>query len=228
MGDSYTDFDRVLEAFSLGFDFAELGFSAVLLTISAVTAIVGFIFTLAQYLLAAYPVYKLSKKLGRKYAFLAWIPVFSSYFRMFVIADMAGDKEAKAFGGKVTIKNRFTSFWIYLLVAICGGAILSFITLVLNIIPGLGQILSMFSSVLHLVPAFVAGVFEYVYLRDMLDIFKADKKNNNTVAIVVTVIDAFVGGWAKVIYFYTMLKLEPLPQSNDEPIEATASESAAV
>lgn len=221
-------FDRIIQVLNLGYKFADLGYAGIILLISIISAVVGFIFAVVQYLLASFPVYKISKKLGRKYAFLAWIPVLPQYFRMFVIADMAVDKPVSVFNGKITLKNRFTSFWIYLCIAICGNTIVDIISLFLNFIPGLGMLLSLATSVLSLAPTFVIALFEYAYFRDMLNIFKADKKSNNTTAIVVTVLDVFLFGWAKVIYLYTMLKLEPIPQSDAEPIEGTATESATV
>ncbi len=219
-------FDRIIKVLTLGYDLADLGITGIILLISIITAVVGFIFAVVQYLLASFPVYKLAKKLGRKHAILAWIPVLPQYFRMYVIADMAGDKAVSVFNGKITLKNRFTSFWIYLCIAICGNTIVDVLSLFLNFIPGLGMLLSLATTILSLAPTFITALFEYAYFRDMLNIFKADKKSNNTTAIVITVLDVFLFGWAKVVYLYTMLKLEPITESEAEPIEGTAAESA--
>ena len=55
-------------------------------------------------------------------------------------------------------------------------------------------------------------------------IFKEDKKANNTAAIVVTALDALATfGFARVVYLYTILKYNPIPEETIEiPTEAVA------
>lgn len=183
------------------------GFLAVYLVMIAVALLVGLLF----YIFEAFPIYKLAKKTGRKMAWLAWIPIFGVYFRTYVLADIAGDKELVIIPEKVVIKNRQTSFWIYLGISVLGPVVIGILTTILSLIPVIGWFISMFTTLLVFVPVICTAFMEYAYLRDVLDIFKEDKKANNTAAIVVTALDAAItGGLARLIYLYTILKCEPI------------------
>ena len=89
-----------------------------------------------------------------------------------------------------------------------GNVVSTVIAIVSTILPVVGSL----SFILGLVPAAACAVIEYVYLRDLLDIYKEDKKANNTAAIVVSVIDfVLVGDLIRTCYLYTLIKKQPLP-----------------
>ena len=111
------------------------------------------------WVLEAIPVYKLAIKMNRKNAWLAWVPIFGSKFRLWVLSDIAGDKPFTVFNGKFTVKSRSNSFWIYIAINYLGGAVVSAVVGVFSaIIPLFGSL----SAVLMLVPAVPCALMEYV------------------------------------------------------------------
>ena len=205
--------EELYETLFLGYGIAELSVAGILLLVAVIAAIASFLVSVVLYVLEAVPLYMLAKKTGRKYAWLAWVPVFGSYFRLYVLADIAGEKEVTFFNGKYTIQSRSMSFWIYVGIALFGSAAVSVLIGVLNFIPVVGQIAGSLVTVLYLLPTVACGLIEYVYLRDVLDLFKKDRKANQTAAVVITVLDSVVTcGFARMICLYTLLKREPIPQ----------------
>ena len=184
--------------------------TGVVLTILIIVMIVAFVLSTVTYVLSAFPLYKLAKKLNRPYAWLAWIPVVGAYCRTYVLCDLAGDKELVIIPDKIVIKDRKMSFLIYLGIVILGSAIVGTIIGVLSLIPIIGW----FSYILLLAPIVCAGFMEYAYLRDVLDIFKEDKQSNNTTSIIVTALDCLVTcGIARIVILFTLLKREPIAQN---------------
>ncbi len=214
---SINDFlEEILEFLGLGYALGEVSIAGAILIFGIITvivsAIISFIFKFIIYVLEAFPVYKLARKTGRKRAWLAWVPVFGSYFRLYVLADIAGDKEL-VFFGKFKLKNRPLSFWMYVGIDLFGSTLITAVIGVLQVLPVIGQIIGALSTLLNLVPAVAKAFIEYAYLRDVLNIFKEDKKANNTASIVVTALDALATlGFARVIYLYTILKYNPIPE----------------
>ncbi len=214
---SINDFlEEFLRFLNVGITLGELSLGGTILLVclitSIITAVISFIFQFIIYVLEAFPVYKLARKTGRKRAWLAWVPVFGSYFRLYVLADIAGDKEL-VFFGKFKLKNRPLSFWMYVGIDLFGSTLITAVIGVLQVLPVIGQIIGALSTLLYLVPAVAKAFIEYAYLRDLLNIFKEDKKANNTAAIVVTALDALATfGFARVVYLYTILKYNPIPE----------------
>ncbi len=214
---SINDFlEEFLRFLNVGITLGELSLGGTILLVglitSIITAVISFIFQFIIYVLEAFPVYKLARKTGRKRAWLAWVPVFGSYFRLYVLADIAGDKEL-VFFGKFKLKNRPLSFWMYVGIDLFGSTLITAVIGVLQVLPVIGQIIGALSTLLYLVPAVAKAFIEYAYLRDVLNIFKEDKKANNTAAIVVTALDALATfGFARVVYLYTILKYNPIPE----------------
>ncbi len=209
IGESGDAVDAVAAIITAITGIASVGIVGIMAVFAVIAAVVSFIVGVVIWILEAIPVYTLSKKMGRKNAWLAWIPFFGDEFRLWVLSDMAGDKPFTIYKEKYTIKNRNTSFWIYIAIKFLGGAVISaVVTAVSAIIPVIGT----FSFVLMLVPKFACGVMEYVYLRDVLNIFKENKKSNQTASFVVTLLDNIATlGFARIVYLYTLLKREPLP-----------------
>ena len=194
-----------------------LAITGAILTALVAIFVIALVIGAIVYILSAYPLYKLAKKLNRPYAWLAWIPIFSLYCRTYVLCDLAGDKELVIIPDKLVIKDRKMSFWIFVGISVLGGAIVGTISAFLSLIPIIGILLTI---VLAFVPMTCLGFMEYAYLRDVLDIFKENKQSNKTTSIIVTVLDKLVSsGIARIIVLFTLLKLEPVAQNvvNCEP-----------
>ncbi len=201
-------------------------FSVISTGISILVAIITAIFTIIFVIFHAIPVYSLAKKVGLKYAWLSWIPFFNNYFRLFVISEIAGNKPFVPNLGKFKIENRKLSFLAYVLIKNFAGLIVAVISGVASmVIPIVGSI----SLVLGLIPTAACAWIEYVYLRDLLDIFKEDKKSNNTTSIIITVIDALLPfDLIRTGYLYTLMKKQPLPEKEIVIENAPSSEASTV
>lgn len=211
----------------LGSSIASLSISGVMLLITIIGAIISFLVSVALYIFRSIPVYKLAKKAGRKKAWLAWIPLFHSCFRTYVLADIAGEKPVSFFNGKITIKSRGMSFLAYLGILIFGNGLITTAIGILNMIPVFGQIAGSFTTLLYLVPSVATAFLEYAYLKDALDLFKENKKSNNTAAIVIVVLDNLVTlGFAQTIYLYTLRSCTLLPAKEEVSAETDAPAEA--
>lgn len=190
-----------------------LGVVAMLGTI--ITMAVTFLLTVAQWVLLALPLFALAKKTGRKWGWIAWIPVLGDYCRMFTLSDIPGDKEFVLFG-KLRIKSRFLTFWIWAGIALFGSLVWD---VMMGLITTFFPIGAMLTLLLSFVPDVALGFVEYVFLRDVLDMFKPDKKANSTWAIVATVVDAILP-WRFVttICLFMLMKCEPLAQIEQNKI----------
>lgn len=214
------DIESILGSIAGIFSIASMGVSAV---VAIITAIFAGIIAIAYFIFESIPVYSLAKRVGYKHAWLAWMPFFHDYCRIFVLCEAAGNKPFVANIGKLKIENRKMSFLAHILIKYFGGTIITTIVSILStILPVVGSL----SVVLALVPAAACALIEYVYLRDLLDIYKEDKKANNTAAIVVSVIDfVLIGDLIRTCYLYTLMKKKPLPVT-EIVIEEFANSSA--
>lgn len=128
------------------------GLFAAALTAAVVLFVV--IVCLVSYLLAAYPLYVMSRNAGLAYPWLAWIPV-AQFYNVFTL----GGGDFTMFGGSLRIQNRANAFWMYLAVAV-GGCILGGI-------PVLGALISFLASLFDLIAMYRA-------MRDLFDVFDPD------------------------------------------------------
>lgn len=200
-----------------GLGIAELSIVGVVLLGTVIAAIVTAIFSimvsLLVFLLEAIPLYKISKKLGKKSAWLvwlSWLPVIGGYFSTYVLADIPGDKPVNLVGN-IKIESRLMSFWIHVGIGLFGPALVTIIIGMLNVIPLAGQVLGALTTLLYIAPTLATAWIEYAYLRDVLDIFNSNRKSNNTAAIVVAALDATVTfGLARAFYLYTVMNKEPI------------------
>lgn len=210
--------EELYEILYYGLGVAELGVAGVIfiggLIASLVTAVVTALVTLLLFILEAVPLYKISKRMHRKHAWLvwlAWIPVVGPYINTYVLADVCGQKPVKLIKD-FRIESRLTAFLIFAGISLFGAAIITAIIGIVNVIPGLGQLIGAIGTLLYFVPPVAAGWIEYAFLRDVLDIFKADKKSNQIAAIVITAVDTLVTfGLARAVYLYTVMNKQPLP-----------------
>ena len=104
--------------YSLGI--AELGIAGVVLLYGIIAGLIatilGMLISLVVYVFQAIPLFKISKKMGRKAAWLVWlfwVPFIGGYFSTYVLADIPGDRPVKLLGNFM-IKSRKMSFWIHL------------------------------------------------------------------------------------------------------------------
>ena len=197
-----------------------IAFSVVSFLISAVLSVVF-------YFIEAIPVFSAAKKNGNKKAFLAWMPLFSDYFRTYVICGTPADKPFTLFN-KTVFKDRKSVYWMYLAISLFGTVVVSVITAILqgvvNIIPLLGQLVALVLILLPFVPVLVCAVVEYVFLRDVLDAYKGDKKSNVVLAIIATVVDSLVPiRIARTFCLYTIIGRKPISkqthsENGEEPV----------
>lgn len=188
-----------------------LGITGITLFISIVTAIIFFVLWVVEYVVEGIPIYILAKKAGVSGAILAWMPVFTSHFRRYVLVRIPDPKPVEFMNKK--IENRSTVFWLYLLIKYAGPTLISLFIFIASFFPVAGILIGSFTSLLYLVPPVAAGFLDYLFLKDVLDVFKEDEKSNNTTSIIITVLDCIVTfGFARSIYLYSLLKKSPLPQ----------------
>ena len=223
--DSYYSSNPMEEFLDSFFNGGGAAITGVVLTILMVSLAIGLVVSALVYIFSAFPLYKLAQKLNRPYAWLAWIPICSRYFRTYVLADLADNKELVIIPEKIVIKDRKMSFWIYVGISVLGGMLVGLVSSVLSLIPVIGPILCI---PVALLPAICLAFMDYAYLRDTLDLFKEDKQSNKTTSIVVTVLDYFISaGIAKIIVLFTLLKRDPIPQNvvncNATPVYETPS-----
>lgn len=209
------------------------GVLAVFLIVFAIIVGVLLLCSIALYIFNAVVVTKLAKKADYKYGALVWIPFVQEIIIKWVLMDMAGDKPFSLFGGKITFKDRKISFYILLGISVV-NSILGVIIGVVSSIPVVGVILYLIGMIILYALTYASKLIDYVYLRDVGEIFKENKDGNRTVSIVVTVVDALITGTlARTIYLATMLKCQPVLNQNAtnenichdaEPTEESPSE----
>lgn len=210
-------FDTLLSLIGMIISLGQLVISVVGWGVAIISAVMSVVLGIVLFIVKAIPVFALAKKNGRKLAWLAWIPFFTDYLQTFVLMDTPGNAPFKLFKGKLNLEKRWIAFCIWLGICLLGGSIVSAlntaISSVLVVIPVLGPAIAVLVRfVLGYVVVAAAGIMEFGFLRDVLNVYNADKKNNQTVSVVIIVLDALVtGGWAKTIWLYLQLKKKPLP-----------------
>ncbi len=215
-------FDTLLSLIGMIISLGQLVISVVGWGVAIISAVMSVVLGIVLFIVKAIPVFALAKKNGRKLAWLAWIPFFTDYLQTFVLMDTPGNAPFKLFKGKLNIERRWIAFCIWLGICLLGGSVVSVlntaISSVLVAIPVLGPAIAVLVRfVLGYVVVAAAGIMEFGFLRDVLNVYNADKKTNQTVAIVIVVLDALVtGGWAKTVWLYLQLKKKPLPVTEVE------------
>jgi hypothetical protein len=106
-----------------------------------------------------------------------------------------------------------------------GNTLITMLVAILNVIPGLGQILSALSTLLYLAPYVAVAFMNYVFFRDILDCFNEDKKSNVATSVVITLLDELVTqGLVRFVYYIILLFKDPLPQKTVEAVAVQAIE----
>lgn len=202
--------------------------------VAAVGALVTIVVTVALYIFTAYPYYKLGKRAGVKFAWLAWVPIPVVDFccRLYVLSQIPGDKRVSIFGDKVGIPNRFLVFWGYMAIRFLGLTALTMIAGVISpimiAIPIVGEIYLIvapfIAPIIMAIPTVLVAFLEFAFLYDAVCTFREKKVSNLILSIVVTVIDNVftlnlpIAGFATTIYLYSLLKQDAA--SNRVPLEA--------
>lgn len=180
-------------------------------TIVVVLAVV--IYWIVFYFGSAIPLFVVGRRAKCKYAWLAWVPIFQDVFSIFVMWKISGKEPFEFWNGKICIKQSLLAVAAYPLIQFFGAFIVSFIVTILNVIPGFGQVASLLANLLYCIPAFFLGVIEYVYLRDVIQVFRADEKKCRLHAFVVVILDNLLTlGWARNIYLISLMGKKPLPK----------------
>ena len=188
-----------------------------------IMGILGILFWIAIHIFQTIPVYKLAKKTHRKSAWLAWLPLpffcLDELPRMFVVADIPGNKEAKILG-KFKFSSRGVAFWVWVGIYFFGNILWDTVMYILTAVTG--GALGILALPLSFVPNVALAWMEYVFLRDVLNMFKEDKKSNNTVAIVCAIIDALIPyRFARAVCLYSIMKKQPLKDEFVHEVEYT-------
>lgn len=188
------------------------------------TTIVSCLTFLAFYLVDAIPLTVIAKKAKCKGKWLAWIPFFQDKFCLYLLSRIPGKQDFQL--GKFRFKERNMAILIYLLVTYFGGTLVNVLFAILNMIPAIGPVLGAFTLLLHFIPNAICAIIEFVYLRDVLDMLKPDKKSNRITAWAVSILDCFLTfGWAKRIYLITLMGKKPLEaeQTAEQPEQLSAA-----
>lgn len=200
---------------------------------TVIAAVIGAVLSLVLYVLSVIPYLSLGKKTGTKPRWLILLPFWHTQISSFVLYRISGKESFELFNGKLRIQQGLWMFLAYILLSVFKGLIITTmgglvdlaIYAISLIIPQIGVVLVPLSTLFGFIPGLVflvvLGAFQYVYLRDAINAFKPDTKKNATHALVITVLDSVLtGGWATIIYLYSMMKLKPLSQVEVEPTES--------
>ena len=226
------EFSEILEqiygVLYYGYNIAELGIAGIMVLIGVISAIVTTAVAIIKYFFEAIPLFVLSKKVGIKLGWLTWVPVFSSDFRMYVLSALAGEKEFRVFQhksgryiDKLAIRNRNTSFWVYLGIRYLGNAAITTVIVLLGIfIPGFGQIFGAFISFFYFIPKIILAAMQYTYLRDAISRFKPDTVANGKTSLIIVILDfVFTFGLARSFYLYTLFRCPVYEEETSRPVQ---------
>lgn len=192
-----------------------------------------FVFAGVLYFLNAYPLYKIAKKLDYDKSFLPWIPIFQSYICLFTIADLPGRRDfyiSPKFDSLFKIKDRKKSYTAVIIIIVV-TTVLSyfasfFSTFLMSFLSAFMEMNSAMSAIgtaipallslcialpLSLITGFLLGIFQYAYIRDLIDLFKPDREQNKKTALIIVIINNFTAGLALPIYLMTLQQYDPLP-----------------
>lgn len=164
----------------------------------------------AKYILEGIALNQMAKSRPVKYLWLNWIPYAVEYAcKNYIFAQMSYEDSFRLFGGRLTFKNKFVPFWIYLGVY-ATVMLTSFVSIFLSWIPILGFIVLAIYLLVVLIGMTVLGFIEFVYLRDFLNVYKPDQKSNVGTAILLTVLNYPTFGLVRAIYIFRMRNDLPL------------------
>ena len=168
-----------------------------------VTVGIALLISLATYIISALALHKISKKAGRTLGWLAWIPI--QFCQTYVLLDIAHDTPFRLFGGKIKFNNRSTSFIVFVIVTMVFGAISGGISGSSSFISAMTEtaseesivffavisiLLSIVSCVISLLFSVFSICFNYVYIRDAIEVFNPFEVSNKRTALLVAIFSA--------------------------------------
>ena len=198
--------------------------------LSLLVSVVVVIVAIVQYIIQAIPVVILARKTGYKLWWVALIPFLSSYCRFFVLCEMAGDKPfdlqlEKPFGKlwrKLHFEDRRWAFFAHVIIKYFARIIVWVLSgVVSNVVPVVGLV----ALSINLVPPLACALIKYVFLRDVLDLFNANKKSNKNTALIIALLEILpTRGFIVTFYLYTLLGKKPLPVTDAAVTEPKVEE----
>ncbi len=139
------------------------------------------------YALYAIAFSKTAKKLNYEKKYLAFIPFAQTYTCLYMLMEFPGRTDfsiTPSIDEKIKIKDRKTSFLIALLVPLG----ISLVAGIIGFILGATLIFSFLAPLVTVAAsvgtALVVGAANFVYMRDFLDMYEADKSKTTALAIV--------------------------------------------
>lgn len=193
---------------------------------------------LGMYILNALALYKIGKKLNYNKLYLPWIPL--NILPIFILGDLSGRKDFSVtpkLDKFLKVGTRKRSYIIYIaltlllpvFVLIAGSVLIIFpILMSTGILPEAPAVILMVVCLfiyiavvfaLAGVSAAITVIWYYVYLRDLLDIFKPDRNSNKTLSLVLTLANSFASALVIPIYLLILSRSDPLPEEPQETAE---------
>lgn len=221
----FTSFAAIMQLFTgLGTAVAALfGFigtaAVVLFFILVLIAIIILWFVL--HIIKAIPVFVLCKRAGKKNAWLAFIPlplsIVEDAIKLYLMATLTNTQELRFFN-RYKVSNKTNAFWIWFGIGTVGCWLWNLLWFCISALSGGVALPTLLIT--WVIPCFAVGIFEYAFLRDVLNVYKSDKTTNNTVAVVATAIDQIIGcGLARTFCLYTIMKKDPIPEERVTEVE---------
>ena len=174
--------------------------------------VIALIVILVLHYIEAIPTFIIAKKNGFRFAWIALLPL--PFCTAFVLSSTPGTRDVSLIG-KWSVKNT-VAFILFIFVSILGVSIMNVVAKSLILIPILGFLLS---AITRIIPVAAIVLFEYAFLRDVIDIYSTDKKSNAIIAVVIAVANRFIP-IVKGIYLWTLVGKTPAEQ----PITAEFTE----
>ena len=157
-----------------------IGVSALIAIISIATSVFGLLFALLEYLLPAIALFKMARKAGYKYPWLAFIPIAQTYLE-FVLPR-------REFNLFLKTKKRDYMGILFLLMTYLGSTII----VLLNVVPAIGQLLDVALPI-------VLMAFAWRKRYDMIHTFR-DKE----LALPVSIISIFIPAVYSIVLIFSM------------------------
>lgn len=180
----------------------------------------------AFFLIKSYPLYRMAKITGAKKPYLAWIPVLGPVLQMYTAAEIARDKSFILFGKKL-FKNRKTPVYISAAVfAVNAFTVVAYLALFFAMFFFQEAILPLafFLAIAAFILLFLTGIassvllpfINYVYYRDILNLFNDNTDNNVLFSVLAVLIDLYCNGIASTILLYfAMIKATKKPEETE-------------
>jgi len=180
----------------------------------------------AFFLIKSYPLYRMAKITGAKKPYLAWIPVLGPVLQMYTAAEIARDNDFILFGKKL-FKNRKTPVYISAAVfAVNAFTVVAYLALFSAMFFFQEAILPLafFLAIAAFILLFLTGIassvllpfINYVYYRDILNLFNDNTDNNVLFSVLAVLIDLYCNGIASTILLYfAMIKATKKPEETE-------------